>query len=159
MKDKINLNGVNTKILAVVVLAVLAGGGMGFFGGMKYQESKSPAAKFGTFQGAGMRNGERTGNVQVKGGNGNGANFRPVAGDIISIDGESLTVKLSDGTSKIIVLSDSTLIGKFSEVGKEELTVGANVSIFGTQNSDGSVTAQNIQLGKMVVEAGGMPKE
>ena len=108
-----------------------------FFGGMKYQQSKEPAfLRQGGFQGT------RAGSDRT-GGN---AGFRPVNGEIIGADEESITVKLSDGSSKIVLLSDKTEINKAATATKEDLKVGEKVSVFGTDNSDGSVTAQNIQL-------------
>lgn len=120
------------QIILAVVLAVVAGGA-GFFGGMQYQKSKIPT--FG--------NGARTGQVRM-GTNRNG--FRPVAGEILNADDNSITVKLIDGSSKIVLVNDKTTIGKTSEASKTDLKTGEKVSVFGTENNDGSVSAQNIQL-------------
>ena len=57
-----------------------------------------------------------------------------------------MTVKLQDGGSKIVILTDSTAINKSAEGSREDLKIGGKVGVFGTENSDGSVTAQNIQL-------------
>ncbi len=69
-----------------------------------------------------------------------------VLGEITSVDDKSITVKNQDGSSKIVILSDKTEINKASEAAKTDLKIGEKVSAFGTTNSDGSVTAQNIQL-------------
>lgn len=53
---------------------------------------------------------------------------------------------MQDGSSKIVLFSDKTEINKAAEATKEDLKVGEKVAVFGTENSDGSVTAQNIQL-------------
>jgi len=122
----------------IIVLLVIVGAGA-FFGGMKYQQSKQPSfsRQFGIGQGG--RNGP--GQMQTRR---NG--FRPVSGDIINADDKSITVKLQDGSSKIIIISDNTAINKASQATKVDLKVGEKVAVFGTDNSDGSVTAQNIQL-------------
>ncbi len=120
-------------ILVMVAMVILGGAG-GFFAGMKYQESKSPAGRFGTFQG------NRNGQFGQRGG------FRPVNGEIISSDDKSITVKLTDGSSKIILLTDNTSINKSTTATKGDLKTGEHVAVFGTENSDGSVTAGNIQL-------------
>ena len=67
-------------------------------------------------------------------------------GEISAQDEKTITVKLQDGSSKIILLSDKTSINKASVGLISDLTVGEKVAVFGTSNADGSVTAQNIQL-------------
>ncbi len=122
----------NPKLITILaVLLVLAGGG-GFYAGMKYQESKRPRARFGNFQGAGQFQ--------------RGQQFRPVNGEIISTDDQSITVKLQDGSSKIVLLTDTTTISKSADAEETDLKVGEKVAAFGTENSDGSLTGQNIQL-------------
>jgi hypothetical protein len=125
--------------MVITILFVIIFAAIGFFGGMKYQESKQPSfsrqfgnGQQGTRMGAGQ-GGARTG-------------LRQTVGDIISQDDKSITVKLQDGSSKIVFLSDKTTINKTSEGSKSDLKVGDRVGVFGTENSDGSVTAQNVQL-------------
>ena len=61
-----------------------------------------------------------------------------------------LDVKMQDGSTKIVILSEQTSINKASEGSKEDLKTGEQVTAFGTENSDGSVTAQNISIGGML---------
>lgn len=125
----------NGVILAVVLL--ILGLAAGFFAGMKYQQGKASRA-------AGQN---RLGvNRETRGRSGNGNGIRPVAGEIISADSKSITVKLTDGGSKIVFISDQTEINKTSTAAKDELKGGVTVSVFGQENSDGTVTAQNIQI-------------
>ncbi len=125
----------NIKLIAIVLL--LVGLGAGFFGGMQYQ--KSQRSQFGQANNAAGNQARRTGLGQ------NQVN-RPVSGDIISADQNGITVKLTDGSSKIVLVSDSTMINKTDPGTKTDLTVGQKVMVIGTANSDGIVTAQNIQL-------------
>ncbi len=122
-------------IITAIIVAAVAGSA-GFFGGTKYQQKKASAT---LGRNAGVQ-GQRT----FAGGNRNG--FRPVAGEIMSVDGGSITVKLQDGSSKIVVLSDKTQINKAESATRDDLKTGETVAVFGQENSDGSVTAQNIQL-------------
>ncbi len=122
-------------IVVIVILALLVGGGAGFFVGSQYQKSQRPS--FGQF---GTRDGSAVGRVGV-GRNGNGA-----AGTILSVDANSMTVKLADGGSKIVLLTGSTSINKATEGTVTDLTVGERVSAFGTTNTDGSITATNVQI-------------
>lgn len=135
--------------LVLTVILVIIAAGAGFYGGMKYQQMQRRSFANGQFnggqfalrQGLGTRNGA---SGQNRGG------FRPVAGQIVSSDDKSITVKLQDGSSKIILLSDRTQIIKADKVGKSELKSGLEVAVFGTENTDGSVTAQNIQLNPVI---------
>jgi len=124
----------NNLIISVLLLIIVGAGT--FFGGMKYQQSKRSVfnRQLGGLQG------QRTGVGS------NRTGFRPVNGEIIGSDDKSITVKLQDGSSKIVLLSDKTEINKAATATKEDLKTGEKVAVFGTENSDGSVTAQNIQL-------------
>lgn len=140
-------------VTGILVLVALGGG---FYGGMQYQKNQRTAAftsgafgqRAGQFRGA-------TGFGGTRGGNGNG--FRPVSGEILSFDNNSITVKLADGSSKIILLSNKTVINKASQGTKEELTQGTKVAVFGSEETNGSIMAQNIQINPMERMVGGTP--
>jgi hypothetical protein len=123
--------------LVITILVAVVTLGAGFFGGMKYQQGKQP--QMGQFR---RTVGTGTPGNRTMGGNA----FRPVDGQIISSDDKSITVKLQDGSSKIVFVSDQTQINKASSATKSDLTTGQTVAVFGQTNADGSVTAQNIQL-------------
>ena len=132
--------------ITVAVVAL----GAGFLGGMKYQESKIPSFEGKVFEARNGRggqmmfndNGDRT---QMR--NGAALGFRPVSGKIIAKDDTSITVEMEDGSSKIVILADNTNINKTEETTSDDLSDGAEITVFGQENSDGSLTAQNIQLG------------
>ncbi len=132
----------NTYIIGAVLLAIVGSGA--FYGGMKYQQGKSRQV-LGQF--AGRNGAARNGNQ----------GFRPVNGEILSMDDKSITVKLNDGSSKIVLLTDATTISKSDTASKSDLKVGDKVAAFGTANSDGSITAQNVQLNPVLRNAGGQP--
>lgn len=138
-------NSIIITVVAVFIAVVIA-----FYGGMQYQKSQrnSNFAQFA--QGA---NGQRRFSNQA---GQNGTN-RPVVGEILSADDKSITVKLQDGSSKIVLLSDTTPIMEATAAGKQALTTGKQVLVLGTQNSDGSITAQNIQLNPQT-RGGNMPR-
>lgn len=123
------------------VIAIVVGvGALSFFGGIQYQKGQSPIGRnfMNGQQGAG-RTGANAGARRM----GNG---QPVSGEILSMDDTSLTIKLTDGSSRIVLLTDKTIFNKTASVEKSELKVGERVGVFGTSNTDGSVTAQNVQL-------------
>ncbi|MBU1000009.1 hypothetical protein KKE78_01250 [Patescibacteria group bacterium] len=125
----------NVTVLTVVLL--LIGLGAGFFGGMQYQKNQRPS-----FGSANETFVNQQGRRSVTGQNNN----RPVTGEIISADDKSITVKIVDGSSKIVLISDSTQIQKSDPGAKSDLKIGVKVAVFGSVNSDGIVSASNIQL-------------
>lgn len=129
------------KPVYVIIIAILFGGAS-FFGGMKYSESQRNNRANGARQ---FQNGAFPSGRGVRGGNGG-----PVTGEIVSSDDKSITVKIQDGSSKIVILSETTTYNKTSEGSKTDLAVGARVGVFGMTNPDGSVTAQNVQLNPMM---------
>ena len=80
------------------------------------------------------------------GGGRNGAGGGFVAGTIEANDGTSLTVQLPNGNSENVFYSSSTQIIKPSPAVTSDLKPGTMVMVGGTTNSDGSVTAQSIQI-------------
>lgn len=127
-------------ILAIVIMVVIGGGA--FWGGISYQKTQTAktraatASRFGGAAGAG-----RTG-AGANAARGNGA----VSGQILSTTDTGITVKSRDGSSKIVVIGNSTVINKSTAGAKTDLTTDENVMVVGTTNSDGSVTATNINI-------------
>jgi hypothetical protein len=131
-------------IIAAVSLALGFGGGYLF---KNYQVSQM-RPNFGSQLPDRQRNGLELQNVQrPQNGQGSQAGFGGmVIGEIISQDENSITVKIQDGSTKIVILGDSTTYSKTQNTGKTELSIGSQVRVFGSANSDGSVTAQNVQI-------------
>jgi len=131
-------------LISVVVVFVV--GAVAFYGGMRFRGQQIS-----------NRRGNRpftTDDLNKQGNTGRKGNFvgaRPVKGEIISQDDNSITVKMKDGSTKIVLLSDQTIINKSSEGSKSDLTTGKQITTFGTENSDGSVTAKNISIGGGIV--------
>jgi len=65
---------------------------------------------------------------------------------VIAKDEQSLTLKMPDASSKIVFFSDSTATTKSAEGSLNNLEIGKTISINGTANQDGSITANSIQL-------------
>ena len=121
----------------VVLIAALIGIAA-FFGGIQYQKMQTPtgSSRFGQGTGTG-----RTGAAGSR-----AATMRPVTGQIINEDDSSFTVKMTDGSSRIVILSGSTSYMTSSAAAKTDVKTGQKVMVIGTQNADGSVTAQSVQL-------------
>ena len=133
----------NNQMIITMILVLIVGAGA-FFGGIKYQESKSPAKQFGNGQRPNGTGGQTTNGIGT--GVKNGNNGRQIIGEILSKDDKSITVKLTDGSSRIILLSGTTTVNKAAEATQDDLIVGTTVAVFGTENTDKSVTAATIQV-------------
>ena len=133
----------SSKLLIAVALTALVTGVGGFFAGMQYQKSKG--LSMGDFQSmreqfrSGDRPSEFEGRLQGQG--------RPISGEIIDQDEESITVKLLDGSSRIAFVGEETKISESTPSAKDKLTAGIQVFVTGTENPDGSMNATSIQIG------------
>ena len=138
--SKINFK--NKKMITMILTCMVAGI-LVFFIGMKCGQTRSN--KLGNnFPQFGARNiGTQKG---MLGGSGMNKNGGVTMGEILSKDNKSITVKLKDGGSKIILYSTTTEISKFTVGTIDDLMVGSNIMVNGKTNNDGSITAQTIQL-------------
>ena len=127
------------KIIIIFIVAIIVVGGGAFYGGMLYGQSirtSRTGADMSAF---------RNGDGGAGGNRGNSANF--ASGQIVSMDSNSITLKLGNNAgSKIIFFSGTTQIGKFTQGTSADLSANENVIVTGTANSDGSITAQSIQI-------------
>lgn len=149
----------NNKIMIPAVVGVI-GIGLGFAGGTMYakQQTLNNGPMYGNFgnfgerggntpRGMGAKNGNAVGNAQGNTGmgvgmKGNGA----VTGEVTAKDGKTLTIKMLDGSSRIVNLSDSTTYRMSTEASLDKIEVGTKVATFGSSNSDGSTTATSIEI-------------
>lgn len=142
------------KNIFVSLLAVAVVGGGAFFGGMKYQESKNASAFPASRNFQGMP-GAAAGNSGARANRNGGGGM--VVGEITAVDGDSVTVKSADGASKIVFFSEKTSIGNFTAAQSGDLAVGQSVTAAGTAGTDGSIVANNIQIGAPARSAGTLP--
>ncbi|MEI8361449.1 MAG: hypothetical protein WCG01_04940 [bacterium] len=126
--------------MAVVIIVAIAA----FYGGIKYDQSQGlQKADYQAGQG-GARNFAGAGRM---GGQGVRSGGGSVMGEVINRDNESLTVKLGgNGGTKIVLLPNSTNVSKSVDASSSDVVVGKFVIINGKANTDGSVTAQSVQL-------------
>jgi hypothetical protein len=137
------------KPLYVIILVIIFAAA-GFYGGTVFQKSQTRAG----FERSGGQFGARFGGGQ--GGPG-GAGMMPVRGQIVSSGDNTITVKMQDGSSKIVDLTSQTQINKTATGTTADLKSGTTVTAIGTSNSDGSVTAQTVLIGNgnMLFRRGG----
>lgn len=102
----------------------------------------------------------------VFGGNfGPGASFRTrgggfgggASGTIGSLTADQMTITTASGGSRIVLLTPSTTVTQVSATTKAvtDLTNGETVTVIGTANPDGSVTATRVIIGDVGVLGGG----
>ena len=142
----------SNQIISIIVLLIVFSAAS-FFVGIKYQQKKTPTffadrpALNGQAIGQGMgRNATNNTIDGVAKNRGQTPGFRQTVGEITSVDDKSITVKLTDGSSKIVLLSDSTTISQSTSASKSDLKVGIKIMINGDTNIDGSITSRNIEL-------------
>jgi hypothetical protein len=132
------------KLLIIIIALVVIGGGA-FYGGMKYGQNKISSQR-ASFQNLSPEQrqqfAQRAGRA--------GANF--LSGEVISKDDKSLTLKLPDGSTKIVFFSGSTQISKTTEGTIDDIEIGKQIMVSGDRNSDGSYTAKIIQLSPRVIQ-------
>lgn len=143
---------------AVVCAIAIGVGALAFFGGMQYQKSQRGS----NFTGQ-MAGGNRGFNPRMNEGvQGNGGNQmpggtkengfqakKPVSGEIVSIDKNTITVKTQDGSSKIITYSDQIKVNKISEGTISDLKTGVQITVAGEESTSGIVNAQSISIGSV----------
>jgi len=127
------MNNKKTIIIAVVLIAI------SFFAGSKYSQREASAASTNS------RTAFAGGGAGFRGLRG-GANGGGASGEVISKDSQSITVKMRDGSSKIIFVGDNTPVMKAVSGSLSDIKVGSQITSIGTTNSDGSITAQSIQI-------------
>ncbi|MFA5022758.1 MAG: DUF5666 domain-containing protein [Candidatus Paceibacterota bacterium] len=125
-----------TKKIIVGILIIIA---LAFYGGFKYGQTNSAisSGQNNPFPSSGA-----SGFARRNGGGGGGL----IRGEIVKKDAQSLTIALPNSGSQIIWYATSTEIQKTTKGIADDLVVGQTVMINGTTNSDGSLTAQSIQL-------------
>jgi len=125
----------NNKII-VGIISVIIIAGVAFYSGIMYQ--KSTISVRGQFTG----NLSDSKNIGIRGNVGGGF----TAGEIISKDATSITIKMQDGSTKIILVTENTQVIKSSSGLLDDLTIGTDITITGATNSDGSITAKSVQI-------------
>ena len=146
------------KFISIILITHIAAIGGGIYGGIKYAESKnSDGFTRKNFEDFRNLSSEERDQMRQEFGADMGMAFREgqpgerpaggfVNGEIISKDGQSITVELPDGGSRIIFFSESTDIKKFADGSPEDFKEGMNITVSGEENDDGSYTAVNIQV-------------
>ncbi|MCU1552368.1 MAG: hypothetical protein JWR36_2928 [Glaciihabitans sp.] len=136
-----------TPILALVAALVI-----GIFGGVIIGHSTASAS---TQAGAGAGFGQ--GRLGAEGGfggqggatgapGGAGGNF--TSGTIVSVSGNTVVIKQTDGTKVTVTTSGSTAVTKTTKSSVSALATGDTITVIGAKDSSGNVTATTIADGQ-----------
>lgn len=143
---------IESNILSIFIVVLLAVGGGMFLAGMKYQDSRGTSVAATSQTPGGARNGNMqggSGNMQGPPNMQGGSSNMPggfASGEVVSQDNKSITIKLQDGSSKTIYFSSSTTVSETTTGSTGDLKTGQTVVVIGSNSSNGSVTAQSIQI-------------
>jgi hypothetical protein len=121
-------------IFIVIALIIAAGA---FYLGMKYQQSKGPNFNFN--RGNGLNNRFATSSNNFFG---NQGRERIIRGQIIAKDDKSLTIKLPNGSSQIVIYSNDTKVEKSVAGQISDLQIGQSVDV-SVKNIDNNILSAN----------------
>jgi hypothetical protein len=132
-------------VVGALVLAVVA-----FVGGFAVANAtatRNPASLGGNGQGFAFGPGASG----RPGRNGGGAFGGGASGTIGSVSSTQMTISTTTGGSRIILLTPTTTVTQVSSATKAltDLTSGETVTVVGTTNPDGSVTASSVVVGNV----------
>ncbi|NNM83802.1 hypothetical protein HKL94_01100 [Candidatus Parcubacteria bacterium] len=125
----------NNKTIGITVIALIIGFGAGY---LVHPVSVAPQASGQTFAKGGSPYGG-----MMRGGNAGG---EALSGTVVVKDSGSITLSTRDGSSHVILLTPTTRVSKNTPGALTDISVGSTITVFGSSNSDGSISASTIQL-------------
>ncbi|MBP9702842.1 hypothetical protein KBD69_04085 [Candidatus Woesebacteria bacterium] len=131
----------------VIVFAVT----IGFFGGVYYQ--KKQGENYSRMQRSDRSNASMRGReagMGVKSNPGSVMMGGAVNGEISAKDDNGITIKLTDGSSKFILVNSETKYTLSSGTDSTKAVIGEKIAVFGENNSDGTMTAKSIEFNPMM---------
>ena len=140
--------------LTAVLGSIVAAGAL-FAGGLLVGHATGSSAT--TSQAAGVFGdpASRPSGDSAFGGGGLGGGF--TSGEITAIDGNTVTLKASDGSTVTVSTTDGTTVTTTTDASVADLGVGDTVTVIGSTDSSGTVTAQAITEGTSGIGGGQMP--
>ncbi len=148
------MNNINKPMILGAIAGLIIGGGGGYAIGAK---TAAPSGGQNVGQNGSQFGSNRTGTNGATNRNRFGAGGGVVTGSVLSLDASSMSVKMRDGSTRVVLYSPTTQVFTSTEGKTTDVAVGKNVMVAGTQNPDGSVTASSIQIrpADMLPQGGG----
>lgn len=124
------------KIISVGAIALIVGGVIGYTSAKMLvrptlSENQNTRGGFGTTYGGVMMRS-----------NGGGL----LSGIVAAKDATSITLNTRDGSSRVVLVTSATTVSKSVNGSVTDVSVGSNIIVSGTTNSDGSIVATLLQL-------------
>lgn len=136
-----------TLLVAAVILGSVIGGALA--GGIaigKGQSQGSQTNKYTSSLLSGLGNISGLGNFQFPGNNtGFNPGSRVTTGTVEKVEGNVATLDTSTGTV-LVNIGNSTSIEKIAEGSLGDISIGANITVSGNKNADGSIDARSITI-------------
>lgn len=145
----------NQNIIIACVITAFIAGGVGFVAHGKIQDRYQGTGRMGDNNARQFMMDNRDDDEQGRGkfnkGDGQGMMGRGPAqtGEVTAKDAKTLTLKMSDGSTKLVILSDTTSYRASTESSLDKVEVGTKIAAFGTQSTDGSTVATSIEINPM----------
>lgn len=133
----------NKNNVSIAIVSLIIGVGIGYLGGNTLHPAtlaQNAQGGFAGTRGGGMR------------GAGAGGGF--LSGTVAAKDSGSITINTRDGNSHVVLVTPATNVSKSVSGAISDVSVGATITVSGTTNSDGSISASLIQLRPTVSPAG-----
>lgn len=116
----------------VIAAIIIIGAAAVFYAGAKYEKHKLSALGLLTSKSAAKK----------------AAAGNSLKGIVTAIDAKSVTIKMTDGTTKNVPFTSSMTFGKNGTDSASVITVGEAVVIAGENNPDGTFAASNVRASK-----------
>ena len=141
-------------IVGALVLALVAFGG-GYAVANATATKATAATNTNGFGGQGFGPGA---SGRPRGGNGFGGG---ASGTVGSVSADQMTITTATGGQRIVLLTPTTTVTQVTSATKAvtDLTSGLTVTVVGTTNPDGSVTATSVIIGNLGILRGGFRPE
>ena len=118
------------KNIAFIVIAFVIGGSIGYVA--HPAPAAAPASNMARANFTGMRGGAQGGGF--------------LTGTVAAQDSGSITLNTRDGSSHVVLITPDTAVSKSVNGTITDIATGVTIQVSGTINSDGSVSANLIQL-------------
>ena len=127
------------QVVLSAAIALIAGIGIGYYGATVFAKPATRATNA-------FSRGGGAGGGMMRGVGGNGAMGGFLTGTVAKEDSGSITLNTRDGSSHVILITPATTVSKSVNGDLSDVAVGETIIVSGATNSDGSVSANLIQL-------------